>query len=135
MNKLVYLIPLAALTLALGCTPTEKKTDVPQPPKAPQEQTSALAPATAMPAPAPAQPESSKQIVQGYAKSITGTMDRARLAQTRVDMEVIQAAVRNYQVDNGKYPASLDEVKGSLRAGADLSLFNYDSATGMVSIK
>lgn len=129
MKRVLCVIPMALLILAVGCSPSEKKQDVPPLPKAPAAEASATAPAT------PRQPESAKDIVEGYSRGLKTSLDRAKLAQTRTDLGAIKDAVRNYQVDNGKFPASLEDIKSYLRGGVDLSLFAYDPATGAVSLK
>jgi hypothetical protein len=129
MKRVFSVIPVALLAFAVGCAPSEKKDDVPPPPKASSADASAPAPA------APQQPESAKEIVEGYQKGLVGSVDKARLAQARTDLGAIKDAVKNYQVDNGKFPASLDEIKSYLRGGTDLGLFNYDPANGNVTIK
>ena len=129
MKRVICLISLALLILAVGCAPSEKKQDVPPPPKTPAAEASAPAPAT------PQQPEPAKEIVEGYSKGLATSLDEAKLAQTRTDLGAIKDAVRNYQVDNGKFPASLDDIKSYLRGGTDLGLFSYDPATGNVTIK
>lgn len=130
MKRVFSVIPVALLAFAVGCAPSEKKDDVPPPPKAPSADASAPAPVAA-----PQQPESAKEIVEGYQKGLVGSVDKARLAQARTDLGAIKDAVRNYQVDNGKFPASLDEIKNYLRGGTDLGLFSYDPGNGNVTIK
>lgn len=130
MKRVFCVIPMVLLILAVGCAPSEKKEDVPPPPKAPSAEASAPAPAAA-----PQQPESAKEIVEGYQKGLVGSVDKARMAQARTDLGAIQDAIRNYQVENGRFPASLEDIKNYLRGGTDLGLFSYDPATGAVSLK
>ena len=129
MRRVLYLIAMVLLAFSFGCAPSEKKEDAPPPPKAP------VAEAPAPPAAAPQQPESAKEIVEGYQKGLVSSLDKAKLAQTRTDLGAIKVAVESYQADNQKLPASLEDIKSSLRVGTDLSLFSYDPATGNVTIK
>ena len=124
MKRVFCLISTALLICAVGCAPSEKKQDVPPTPKAPVAE-----------APAPQQPESAKEVVEGYQKGLVTAVDKAKQAQARTDLGAISAAVRNYQVENGKFPASLEDIKSYLRVGTDLGLFSYDPATGNVTIK
>jgi len=121
MKRVLCVMPMILLLLAVGCSPSEKKQDVPPPPKAP--------------AATPRQPGTAKEIVEGYSKGLETSIDKAKLAQTRTDLGAIKDAVRNYQVDNGKFPASLEDIKSYLRGGTDLGLFSYDPSTGNVTIK
>ncbi|MGE5190190.1 MAG: AAA family ATPase [Gemmatimonadota bacterium] len=61
--------------------------------------------------------------------------DKARAAQAATDLGSVKDAIRNYQVENGRYPDSLDAVRNYLRPDVDLSAFNYDPASGNVTIK
>lgn len=122
LKKSIFLALI--FSMLVGCTPTEKKNDAPPTPQSPD---TAAAPKT--------QSESSKDIVNNYEKTLVTSIDRAKGAQAKVDLGAIQDAVRNFQVENGKYPDSLDAVKGFLRPGTDLSAFNYDAGSGMVSLK
>ncbi len=121
MKKLI-LLAIIALSL-VACTPREKKNDAPPTPKTPDT------------ASAPQQPESAKQIVNNYEKTLVTSIDRAKGAQAQVDLGAIQDAIRNFQMENGRYPNSLDAIKSYLRPGTDLSAFNYDAGTGAVTVK
>jgi hypothetical protein len=131
MKHLLYILAAFALLAFTACTPTEKKADVPPPPQAAPE-----APATAQATP-PAQQEapSSKEIVEKYEKTLVTSMDKARAVQTKMDLDEINMAVRNFQNENGRYPATLDEIKGNVKQGIDLGMYSYDSNTGAVNIK
>lgn len=124
MKKLLLLSII--VSLLVGCTPREKKNDAPPTPKTPD---------TASAPQQPQQPESAKQIVNNYEKTLVTSVDRAKGAQAQVDLGAIQDAVRNFQMENGRYPDSLDAVKGYLRPGTDLSAFNYDAGTGTVTVR
>jgi hypothetical protein len=132
MKLFVYgLFTSALIIMMFACTPTEKKVDIPPPPKAQEQATQA--PASA--GPTPQAPESSKQIIENYQKGLVTSVDKARGAQAKVDMGAVQDAVRNYQVENGRYPDSLEAIKSYVRPGTDLTLYNYDRGTGTVSLK
>ena len=50
-------------------------------------------------------------------------------------MGAVQEAVRNYQVENGRYPDSLDAIKSYVSPKVNLGLYSYDPGTGTVSLK
>ncbi|MBI5190466.1 MAG: hypothetical protein HZA22_07305 [Nitrospirae bacterium] len=136
MNKLVYLLSAVALVFALGCTPKESPEDTPPPPQAPQGQADALPPdASDAGEAAPAQPVPAGKIVEDYAAGVTTAPGKARSANAKVEMAAVQTAVSSFQVMNGRYPSSLDEVRGDMQPGFDMSPYNYDPATGKVSRK
>ena len=112
------------MAFSLGCTPSEKKADVPPPVKAPSAQAAATS----------AQPETSKEIVEGYEHTLVTAPDKARATQGKLDKDAVQTAIRDFQLDNGRYPSSLDEVKGKV-PGMDVGKFNYDPNTGTVTLK
>jgi hypothetical protein len=133
MKRLLYVLPVTIITLALACTPTEKKADVPPAPQAPQQE---AAPAPTQPAaPAPAQPPTAGQVINNYGSGLGIAIDRAKGAQAKEDINEVLTAVRNYQIENGKYPATLDEIKGSIRPNIDVNIYNYDPNDGTVTIK
>ncbi len=73
--------------------------------------------------------------VENYVNGLKGYEGRAKGAQAEVDLGDIRTAIQTYQMDNGRYPASLDAVKPYVRAGIDLNRFRYNSADGSVSLK
>jgi hypothetical protein len=124
MKKFAVLLAALPLAFLIACTPTEKKQDTPPPPKAAGQE---CAPA--------AQPGSAKQIIQNYGSTLSHAPGQARSVQAKVDLGAISEAVRNFMVENGKYPESLDMVKSYLRPGTDLSAFSYDPSSGTVCVK
>jgi hypothetical protein len=119
MNKACYLLSALFLSICLGCTPTEKKADVPPPPKVPKQE---------VPAPA-------GKIVQDYGKGLATSVDKAKGVQNTIDTEAVRTAVKSYYFEHDKYPASLEDIRGYLKAGAKLDIYGYDPATGTVSLK
>ncbi|MGA2191944.1 MAG: type II secretion system protein GspG [Nitrospirota bacterium] len=106
MKRLIYILPLAIISIT-ACSP--KKTDTPPPPKA--------------------------GIIENYAAGLGSSMDRARGAKTKVDMDAVQKAVQNFQLDNGRYPDSLDAIKGYIQPDVNLGSYAYDPASGTVSLR
>lgn len=134
MRVSVYIFLALTVVLGLfGCTPTEKKVDVPPPPTAGEQATQAPTPAS--PAPQGQQPESAKKVIEDYHKGLTTSIDKAKSVQAKVDMGAVQDAVRNYQVENGRCPEGLDAIKSYVGPKVNLSLYNYDPGTGTVSLK
>ncbi len=126
MKKLYILLSAILVIFVFGCSKSEQKNDAPQAPPAAQQ---------AAPAQPAQQPDSAKEIVQQYGQGLVKSVDKARGVQGKIDLDSVKDAVRNYQVENGRYPASLDAIKNYLRPDIDLSSFNYDPATGNVTQK
>jgi len=133
MKTLLYILAACTLLAFTACSPEEKKADVPPPPQAAPE-AQATAPA-APPAPAQTEPPTTKEVVEKYQKTLVTSMDKARGVQGKMDLDELKVAVGNFQSENGRYPASLDEIKGNVKQGMDLSIFAYDPATGAVTFK
>lgn len=131
MKKLAYMLSAAALVFTLGCTPKEKPDQVPPTPEAPESQAAPAPEAGA----APGGQQSAGEIVEEYAGGLTGAPGKARSANAKVEMQAVQTAVSGFQAANGRYPSSLDEVRGDMQPGFDMSPFGYDPATGKVSLK
>lgn len=128
MKNIAVLLAALPLMMLVACAPSEKKQDVPPAPKA-AGQSSGKECATS------AAPASAKDIVTGYANRVVSAPDKARAAQAKVDLGAIQEAVRNFMVENGRYPESLGMIQGYLRPGSDLASFGYDPSTGTVCVK
>jgi len=127
MKKSIHLFAALTLFTTFACTPTEKKADVPPPPTAPLQQAAPAAPGE--------EPKTSGEIVQGYASGLTGAAGKARAAGAKVEIDAIGTAIRDYQFENSKYPASLDDIKDRLSPDMDLSKYVYHPDTGTVAPK
>src|SRR3990172_2985145 len=122
MNKLSHILLIGSLMFIAACE--KREPPAPPPPKAPAEQA----------APAP-KPGSAKEIVENYASGLTSSVDKSNTGQARTDLGAGQNAVRTFQLENGRYPDSLESIRSYLRPGTDLGAFNYDPATGAVALK
>jgi hypothetical protein len=67
---------------------------------------------------------------QEYGRALTGSMDRADRAADRANLAALKKSIASYHSMNGRYPESLDEVA----TGLDTSRFDYDPATGKVTL-
>ncbi len=131
MRKLFIVFSSMFLMLSVGCSRSGQKNDALQAPPAAQQ----AAPEQASTPAQAQQPESAKEIVQQYGQGLVKSVDKARGVQAKIDLDSVKDAVRNYQVENGRYPSSLDAIKNYVRPNIDLSAFNYDPATGNVALK
>ena len=79
--------------------------------------------------------EKPKNPVAEYGNSLTDAYKKGQQAGEIANLDAVRKAVQAYYALNGKYPQSLDEVKGSIHTEMDMSKYSYDSQTGMVSLK
>jgi hypothetical protein len=70
---------------------------------------------------------------QEYGRALTGSMKRADRTADRANLGALKKSIAAYYTMNGRYPGSLDEVAQPM--GLDPSRFDYDPATGKVTLK
>lgn len=122
MQKCALFAIVAVLCAFLaGCTPTQEPEDVPSPPEAPKSE--------------PVKGDSARKVVTDYGSGLTGSIDKTRKLKMKSEMDALNTAVQNYYLENGKYPASLDEISSYTLSGTDLSAYDYDPETGRISIR
>ena len=99
MKIVSYVIPVVLLVLVVGCSPSEKKQDVPPPPKASAAEASAPAPAT------PRQTESAKEIVDGYSKGLATSLDKGDYPRSIIRCPEASLQIRRLSAIQSKTPA------------------------------
>lgn len=72
---------------------------------------------------------------EGYSKTILNIPDRARNAEDQADLVALRSVIKTYRLTNGRYPDDLATVAPMLNAPVDLGHYDYDPASGTVSIK
>jgi hypothetical protein len=66
-----------------------------------------------------------------FSKTVVVPIERAERAADSANLSALSKSVEAYRATNGRYPESLDE----LGTGIDTSRFDYDPATGKVTLK
>lgn len=73
------------------------------------------------------------------AENFTGTVmnmpQRAHRAAGAADLQALKSCVQSYRATNGRYPKNLKDAAALLDSPVDLSKYDYDPATGKVSLK
>ncbi len=72
---------------------------------------------------------------ENYGATIVHMPDRARDAAGQADLEALKSSVQAYRAANGEYPKDLKDASALLGSPVDLGKYNYDPATGAVSMK
>ncbi|MDO9288284.1 MAG: hypothetical protein Q7T83_05795 [Thermodesulfovibrionales bacterium] len=79
--------------------------------------------------------EKPKNPVAEYGNALTDAYKKGQQAGEISNLDAVRKAVQAYYALNGRYPQSLDEIKGSIGAEMDMSKYNYDPQTGTVNLK
>ncbi|MFQ5883009.1 MAG: type II secretion system protein GspG [Candidatus Methylomirabilales bacterium] len=72
---------------------------------------------------------------QQYGKEVIQAHGRAERAQARANLRVLKTAIQQYQVETGRFPASLTDLPLVQNQGIDPNLYIYDPATGSVRLR
>ena len=83
----------------------------------------------------PACREKPKNPVSEYGDSLINSYKGAQNAADQANLDALKAAVSAYRAEKERYPESLQEVGNMLRSPVDLSKYDYDPATGAVTLK
>lgn len=79
--------------------------------------------------------EEPKNPVAEYGNSLTDAYKKGQKAGEISNLDAVRKAVQAYYALNGRYPQSLDEIKGSIGSEMDMSKYSYDPQTGTVNLK
>ena len=70
-----------------------------------------------------------------YGDALIDTYQRGQHAGDIANLDALKKAIDMYRVENGSYPASLDDIQNFIRMDIDLSKYEYDPATGVVALR
>ena len=79
--------------------------------------------------------EKPKNPVSEYGNALTDAYKKGQQAGEISNLDAVRKAVQAYYALNGRYPQSLDEIKGSIGSEMDMSKYSYDPQTGTVNLK
>lgn len=68
-------------------------------------------------------------------KGAIETIDRSRATGAAAGLDTMNNAVETFRASNDRLPASLEELIQTMGITVDASLYNYDTATGRVTLK
>ena len=73
--------------------------------------------------------------VSEYGTALIDSYKRASPAGEAANLDAIKKAIAAYRATHDRYPESLNEVKDLLVFSIDLTKYNYNAETGVVSLK
>ncbi len=73
--------------------------------------------------------------VAEYGDTLVNTYKRGQQAGETANLDAVKKAVQSYYATNGKFPDTLDEAKEFIGSGLDLSKYDYNAETGIVTLK
>lgn len=83
----------------------------------------------------PACEQKPKNPVAEYGDALIDSHKRARDAAEKANLDALQKAVQAYRASNERFPESLREAAALIGSPVDLSRYDYDPQTGVVSMK
>ncbi len=79
--------------------------------------------------------EKPKNPVSEYGDALINSYQGSKSAAEQANLDALKAAVSAYRAANESYPKSLQEVGHMVGGPIDLSKYDYDPATGTVTLK
>lgn len=70
-----------------------------------------------------------------YGTEVIQAQGRAKRVKNRADMQALRTAIQQYHIEEGEFPASLDDLSIVQDQGMDPDLYVYDPATGSVQLR
>ena len=70
-----------------------------------------------------------------YGDALIDTYQRGQHAGDIANLDALKKAIDMYRVENGNYPATLDDIQHLIRMDIDFSKYEYDSETGVVALR
>ncbi len=64
-----------------------------------------------------------------------GAVKRAGNAAETANLDAVRQSIQAYHAANGAYPASLKDLEGIMGSRVDISRYDYDPQTGVVTLK
>lgn len=68
-----------------------------------------------------------------YGRSVVRSIERAETAADAANLNTLRKSIESYRALNGTYPENIDEIASSM--GLDASRYDYDPATGRVTLR
>lgn len=79
--------------------------------------------------------EKPKNPVSEYGDNLINSYKGAQNASEQANLDAVQKTVNAYRAAYDGYPKSLQDIESMLRGSVDLAKYDYDSATGTVTLK
>ncbi len=79
--------------------------------------------------------EKPKNPVSEYGDSLINSYKGAQNAADQANLDTIRKAISAYRAANEGYPKSLQDIESLISGSIDLKKYDYDPATGAVTLK
>lgn len=76
-----------------------------------------------------------KNPVAEHGDAMIDAYQKSKVIRDTASLSTIKTAVQTFYSANGRYPNDLSEIKDSLGADYDLSVYSYNPSDGSVSLK
>jgi hypothetical protein len=76
-----------------------------------------------------------KNPVAEYGDALMDSRKKAQDAAEKANLDALNKSVQAYHASNDKYPESLQDAANLIGSSVDLSRYDYDPQTGVVSLK
>jgi hypothetical protein len=83
----------------------------------------------------PACKEKAENPVSQYGDSLIKSYKGAQNAAEQANLDAVQKTVNAYRASNEGYPKSLQDIENMIGSSIDLTKYDYDPATGTVTLK
>ena len=76
-----------------------------------------------------------KNPVAEHGNAMINAYERSKTVRDTASLSAVRSAVQAFHAANGRYPQDLSEIKDSLGAEYDLSVYSYNPENGAVALK
>ena len=76
-----------------------------------------------------------KNPVQQYGDTLVHGYQSAQKVEKDANLRQVQRSVYEFHATNGRYPADLKELEAFTKSPIDAGKYNYDPATGNITVK
>jgi hypothetical protein len=73
--------------------------------------------------------------VEQYGGMLTTSYSQGKVAGQVADLNAVKVTIASYYASNERYPASLEEVSALMRVPLPPDRYDYNPATGIISLK
>ncbi len=73
--------------------------------------------------------------VEKFSEEMLVSYETSRVAADQASLQAIQRFIRSYRAMNERYPESIEELEDALGTGYDLEPYDYDPASGTLTVR
>ena len=79
--------------------------------------------------------EKPKNPVSEYGDTMINSYQKGKQAAEEGNLDAVRKVIQTYHASNDKYPQNLEEIRSMLDAEVDFSKYDYNSESGVVTLK